>query len=682
MQQRTHNKQRTRRKTNEYSLVVFACILLSLATLLSSCTSGGGGTGAATTAAQTSTSAATAAQEDATTAAAQEASGGGNKSLTEVGTPRNETLIVDMLAGRATTPDLFNFYVPGATSNNTLNPWLRQHLWEVNTITGEIYGELADGMPVALDDTYTKFEIKIRQGLKWTDGVDFTANDVVFTGNMLLENEGLTRHAQFAAMVSKIEAKDDYTVYLETINPEPKLETRLGVVVHSNFFMPIPKHIWEKEDPLTFKFSEPISVSAYKLKEFDPQGYWFLYEKRDDWQYSLEGQKIGEPGPKYILQRAYGEEEKRVMAAVSHDLDIIAGIGPESWELLQSKSDTITCWYDSFPYATFDDTCSRGILLNNDLAPYNDLNVRWALALTVDVLNSSLTGFNGMQRFGALQVPPTGLLMETYYKPMQSWLENEFALEDGYKPFDTSLPFKLVEELKKQGVEGLPETDEEIVNTFGIGWWKYDPDKATELLQKSGFTLKDGKWYLPDGKLWTMELKTIKEGEVQHIRTAFSAAEAWRKFGIDVNVIQEESAVFSTSQSTGDYQVIGAWPCCGCIADISTNIETWRSNYYVPNGEVANANVGRWRNEEATDIMTELLSMPVQDPELVPKTQELLKIFAAELPYMPMYGSTYFTPVDTYYWTGFPSNADPYTGPWSWWAQFKYIIPRMKPTGK
>ncbi len=599
---------------------------------------------------------------------------------TEVGTPRNETLIVDMMSGRDVNPDLWNWYVPGCVASNHEGPWMGHHMWNTDTATGEVEGELADGLPIALDDTMTKFQVKIRQGLKWSDGVDFTAADVVFTSDMLLNTPALGAGVQYASMVESMTLVDDYTVEIVTKKPEPKLELRLGSVVHGNFFKVVPKHIWEGEDPATFRFSNPVGLSAYKYVKSDPQGYWHLYEKRDDWQYSLEGQKVGEPAPKYILQRAYGTEDKRIMAAIQHDLDIMAGVAPESWDMLNERDETARCWFESFPYASFDNTCERGILFNNARAPYDNKEIRWALALSVDIIGTSMNGYNGMQNVSPIQVPPTSILTPIYHLPMREWL-TEFAFEDGYKPFDPTIPMQITEMMSKQGVEGLPETEEEMIKTFGIGWWKYDVEKAAEMLEKNGFTRKNNEWYLPDGSRWTMELITLKEGQTQQIRLGFAAAESWRKFGIDVNVIQLDSAAFSSAQTTGEYQVITAWPACGMIADVSTNINTWSRQYLVPIGENASANVGRWDNEEASAIIDELLAMPRTDVNMVPRTMDLLKIMVAENPNLVMYGAATFTPYDAYYWQGMPTSEDPYAGPWQWWSNYKYVVPKLIPTG-
>lgn len=605
----------------------------------------------------------------------------GAEAMTEVGTPRAETLIVDMMSGRDATPDLWNWYLPGVVASNHAGPWMGHHMWNTDTASGEVEGELADGLPTALDDTLTKFEVKIREGLKWSDGVDFTANDVVFTGEMLASTTELGASAQYNSMIKSMTLVDDYTIQIETNNPEPKLELRLGSVVHGNFFKVVPKHVWEGEDPTTFRFSNPIGLSAYKYVESDPQGYWHLYEKREDWQYSLEGQKIGEPAPKYILQRAYGTEDKRVMAAIQHELDIMAGVAPESWDMLNERDEYAQAWFEGFPYANFDNTCERGILFNNARAPYDNKDVRWALALSVDIIGTSMNGYNGMQNVSPIQVPPTSILTPIYHIPMRDWL-TEYAFEDGYKPFDATIPMQITEEMQKQGIEGLPETEEEMINTFGIGWWKYDTDKATEMLEANGFKLENGEWYLPDGSRWTMELITLKEGQTQQIRLGFAAAESWRKFGIDVNVIQLDSAAFNSAQTTGEYQVITAWPACGMIADVSTNINTWSNEYLVPIGENASANVGRWDNQEATDIINELLAMPRTDEKMVSRTMDLLKIMVDENPNLVMYGAATFTPYDTYYWEGMPDASNSYAGPWQWWSNYKYVVPKLQPTGR
>ena len=64
---------------------------------------------------------------------------------------------------------------------------------------------------------------------------------------------------------------------------------------------------------------------------------------------------------------------------------------------------------------------------------------------------------------------------------MQEWLENfELDLGDGttIKPYDTGYAKRMAE---KTGVTG---TDEELIDMFGAGWWKHDPEAAEKLLIK------------------------------------------------------------------------------------------------------------------------------------------------------------------------------------------------------
>ena len=47
----------------------------------------------------------------------------------------------------------------------------------------------------------------------------------------------------------------------------------------------MPKHVFEKVgDPLKFDFNQPVSLGAYVLHSYDPNGKWFIWQKRDDWQ--------------------------------------------------------------------------------------------------------------------------------------------------------------------------------------------------------------------------------------------------------------------------------------------------------------------------------------------------------------------------------------------------------------
>src|SRR5579872_2979914 len=76
--------------------------------------------------------------------------------MTDVGTPRNQTLVVQTFDGKSPNPE----------AQNPLNAYAIWHgfrelgwsyLWEDDTATGKSYPELADGMPEVLNPEHTKF---------------------------------------------------------------------------------------------------------------------------------------------------------------------------------------------------------------------------------------------------------------------------------------------------------------------------------------------------------------------------------------------------------------------------------------------------------------------------------------------------------------------------------------------
>ena len=68
---------------------------------------------------------------------------------TFVGTPRNETLILDNLGGSLERPENFNMYTPGVEMGRGYHELCTDHLWDIDTTTGEQFGSLAADLPKA-----------------------------------------------------------------------------------------------------------------------------------------------------------------------------------------------------------------------------------------------------------------------------------------------------------------------------------------------------------------------------------------------------------------------------------------------------------------------------------------------------------------------------------------------------
>ncbi|MEQ3747748.1 MAG: ABC transporter substrate-binding protein, partial [Celeribacter sp.] len=92
--------------------------------------------------------------------------------------------------------------------------------------------ELVPGLATSwerIDDV--TFEVKLREGVTFHNGADFTAEDVVFTFSperMLGEGTQLPEGKAYFSVLERVEAIDDYTVRFTTTAPDPLFEQRLA----------------------------------------------------------------------------------------------------------------------------------------------------------------------------------------------------------------------------------------------------------------------------------------------------------------------------------------------------------------------------------------------------------------------------------------------------------------------
>jgi len=315
-------------------------------------------------------------------------------------------------------------------------------------------------------------------------------------------------------------------------------------------------------------------------------------------------------------------------------------------------------------------------------SPYDKKEVRWALALAINMYEMMLTGYDGIQILTATHAGQGMVPFELYHKGMLEWLK-EFTFPDGYKPFDPTLPYKLADyaEMKGYTVPGEP------VDIWGGGWWKYDTFKAAEMLEAQGFSKgTDGKWYLPDGKLWIITLNaTTLAYEIDASRLAFVVAEQWRKFGIDVKITTLEYAPLSSDISTGEFEVASFWNSSaqgGIIDDLWYTHKWWHKDNIQPLGVVSILNTVRWANDRVSALLDELSAIHPDDPKARELSYKVLKEMIREMPILPTFGCKKFSPYDTYYWKNFPSAENPYWSPLFWCGGFKWITPHLEPTGR
>ncbi|MDQ0642750.1 ABC transporter substrate-binding protein [Microbacterium murale] len=119
----------------------------------------------------------------------------------------------------------------------------------------------------------TQLDVTLRDGVTWSDGEAFDADDVVFTFQLLLDTPALNTSG-FNGAVTKVDA-----THVTLTFPEPAFVT--GPELLGKTFI-VPEHIWKDIDPAADVNAEPVGTGPYVLSNFKPQAFT-LTANEDYW---------------------------------------------------------------------------------------------------------------------------------------------------------------------------------------------------------------------------------------------------------------------------------------------------------------------------------------------------------------------------------------------------------------
>ncbi len=282
--------------------------------------------------------------------------------------PRNRTLILENIDGRVPVPGNMNPYVAGQFLEWGMWQATQESLFYYNLETGHLDPWLARSS--AYTDNGRTVTIELRPGVRWSDGVPFTADDVAFTIEMLKKNLGLQYSFDMDSWVESVRAPTPTRVVIRLKRPNPHFVLSYFAVPIWRSILIAPKHIWEHVDPKTFSNYDPqrglpLGTGPYRLVRSSETET--VFDRRDRW-WAAEAGLHPMPSPLRLIWISAGTEDTRAAMAVNNQLDAMWVMSRSTFELARRRNANLMGWSKALPYGYLD-PCPRNLYFNTAAPP-------------------------------------------------------------------------------------------------------------------------------------------------------------------------------------------------------------------------------------------------------------------------------------------------------------------------
>jgi peptide/nickel transport system substrate-binding protein len=332
-----------------------------------------------------------------------------------------------------------------------------------------VHLELAESLEWLDDAT---LQVALRQGVLFHDGVEMTADDVVFTFERII-NENMIEYPEvhssprkgLIAPLESVEKVDDYTVVMNFTAVWPPA---MQMLVHQQI---VPKHYLEEVGTEGF-VQHPIGTGPFKFVSATGLDEIVMERFDDYWGGAPDLEPVGPACVRQVVFRVIPEASTRVAALLAGEVDIIQALPPELTETLAQTP--------GIQVGTAPSTQPKWMEMNVSMPPFDDVRVRQAMNYAVDkeLIIEAI--------YGGRAVPLPGAL-----SPYNNYVNQSLS------------PYR------------------------------YDPAEALAMLEEAGWTDSDGDGVLDKGgQPLGFTLDTLEDFR----QLAEAVADQLRAIGVDVSV--------------------------------------------------------------------------------------------------------------------------------------------------
>ena len=445
----------------------------------------------------------------------------------------------------------------------------------------------------------TVYDLKLRQGITWSDGKPFTAADVVFTVE-LGKKFATVQYSTIWEWLQSVEQVDDYNVKFTFSDP------LYQEWAHFLFYRAmLPKHLWEsktEEEVVSGANENPVGTGAY-LYDTHSQDRMVWVKNENWWGKEALGLDMK---PKRIVDVVNSSNNVALGLVLQGGLDLSNNFLPGVATLLQSGY-ALETYYPEPPYMLSANTA--WLVLNNAKKPMDDPAFRRAMAYAVDVSQIVQVVYGNI----VMAANPTGLL------PI--W--DQFV-------------------------------DKDVVAELGPS---YDPAKAKQILADAGYADTDGDGFVEAADGSKIELTIIVPfGWTDWMESIKVIANGAQAVGINLKPDYPDYGGYTDARNSGKFDML-------ISNEVQISNTPWRYYDWMFDAPIretmGNGNYQRYDNQKVFDLVVQLDKTPVDDIDGMTKViSEIQRIQLTDMPLIPLWYNCMWAQYSNAVWTNWPSSAE------------------------